>query len=125
MRELQEQNALVLQDIAEFTIRHVEVEAYVKKLLMAKNIELPCFLPSIRTPITPSDSSVGSTEQPRKSTSRTSVLVATRESIGSIAKIEPQFEERTCCIKASFRRLWLSSFIFFFEQIRIKRNTYL
>lgn len=93
LRELQEQNALVLQDIAEFTIRHVEAEAYVKKLLMAKNIELPSFSPSIRSPISSCDSSMSSAEQPLKSTSRVSVFTSSRESIGNIIKIEPQFEE--------------------------------
>ncbi|XP_071630319.1 coiled-coil domain-containing protein 39 isoform X2 [Temnothorax longispinosus] len=93
LRELQEQNALVLQDIAEFTIRHVEAEAYVKKLLMAKNIELPCFPPSIRSPMSPSGSSIGSIDQPLKSTSRMSVFTSSRESIGSVVKIEPQFGE--------------------------------
>ncbi|XP_032674267.1 coiled-coil domain-containing protein 39 isoform X1 [Odontomachus brunneus] len=95
LRELQEQNALVLQDIAEFTIRHVEAEAYVKKLLMAKNIELPFFSPSIRSPISSCDSSADSAEQPLKSTSRVSVFTSSRESIGNIIKIEPQFEKLT------------------------------
>lgn len=94
LRELQEQNALVLQDIAEFTIRHVEAEAYVKKLLMAKNIELPCFPPSIRSPISPCGSSAASIDQPLKSTSRISIFTSSRESIGSVVKIEPQFGER-------------------------------
>lgn len=92
LRDLQEQNALVLQDIAEFTIRHVEAEAYVKKLLMTKNIELPNFPPSIRSSMSPYGSSAGSLDQLSKSTSRTS---ASRESIGSIVKIEPQFEKCT------------------------------
>lgn len=96
LRELQEQNALVLQDIAEFTIRHIEAEAYVKKLLMAKNIELPSFPLSIKSPISPSDSSAASIDQPLKSTSRMSVFTSSRESIGSVVKIEPQFEERMC-----------------------------
>lgn len=96
LRELQEQNALVLQDIAEFTIRHVEAEAYVKKLLMAKNIELPCFPPSIKSPLSPCGSSAGSIDQPLKSTSRISAFTSSRESVGSVVKIEPQFEERMC-----------------------------
>lgn len=96
LRELQEQNALVLQDIAEFTIRHVEAEAYVKRLLIAKNIELPCFPPSIKSPISPSGSSIGSIDQALKSTSRMSAFTSSRESIGSVIKIEPQFEERMC-----------------------------
>lgn len=96
LRELQEQNALVLQDIAEFTIRHVEAEAYVKKLLMAKNIELPCFPPSIRSPISPCGSSAASIDQPLKSTSRISIFTSSRESIGSVIKMEPQFGECTC-----------------------------
>ncbi|XP_036139360.1 coiled-coil domain-containing protein 39 [Monomorium pharaonis] len=93
LRELQEQNALVLQDIAEFTIRHVEAEAYVKKLLMAKDIELPTFPPSIKSPISPCGSSTGSIDQPLKSTSRMSAFTSSRESIGSVVKIELQFEE--------------------------------
>ncbi|XP_011163700.2 coiled-coil domain-containing protein 39 [Solenopsis invicta] len=95
LRELQEQNALVLQDIAEFTIRHVEAEAYVKKLLMAKNIELPSFPPSIRSPLSPCGSSAGSLDQPLKSTSRLSAFTSSKESIGTIVKMEPQFEEPT------------------------------
>ncbi|XP_029154852.1 coiled-coil domain-containing protein 39 isoform X1 [Nylanderia fulva] len=93
LRELQEQNALALQDIAEFTIRHVEAEAYVKKLLIIKNIELPCFPSSTRSAMSPCASSVGSLDQPAKSTSRTSVFPSSRESIGSVVKIEPQFEK--------------------------------
>ncbi|KAG5319554.1 CCD39 protein, partial [Pseudoatta argentina] len=89
LRELQEQNALVLQDIAEFTIRHVEAEAYVKKLLIAKNIELPYFPSSIKSP-----SSTGTIDH-LKSTSRISAFTSSRESISSVIKIEPQFEERT------------------------------
>ncbi|KAG5344034.1 CCD39 protein, partial [Acromyrmex charruanus] len=87
LRELQEQNALVLQDIAEFTIRHVEAEAYVKKLLIAKNIELPYFPSSIKSP-----SSTGTIDH-LKSTSRISAFTSSRESISSVIKIEPQFEE--------------------------------
>ncbi|XP_012288305.1 coiled-coil domain-containing protein 39 [Orussus abietinus] len=41
-RELQEQNGLALQHITEFTVRHVEAEAYVKNLLATKNMVLPC-----------------------------------------------------------------------------------
>ncbi|KAH0533732.1 hypothetical protein KQX54_001299 [Cotesia glomerata] len=41
-REIEEQNLLGLQRITEFTIRHVEAEVYVKKLIAAKNIVLPC-----------------------------------------------------------------------------------
>ncbi|XP_018055612.1 PREDICTED: coiled-coil domain-containing protein 39 isoform X1 [Atta colombica] len=91
LRELQEQNALILQDIAEFTIRHVEAEAYIKKLLIAKNIELPYFPSSIKSPC---DSSAGMIDH-LKSTSRISAFTSSRESISSIIKIEPQFEERT------------------------------
>ncbi|KYM77208.1 Coiled-coil domain-containing protein 39 [Atta colombica] len=89
LRELQEQNALILQDIAEFTIRHVEAEAYIKKLLIAKNIELPYFPSSIKSPC---DSSAGMIDH-LKSTSRISAFTSSRESISSIIKIEPQFEE--------------------------------
>ncbi|KAL0099265.1 hypothetical protein PUN28_020085 [Cardiocondyla obscurior] len=104
LRELQEQNALVLQDIAEFTIRHVEAEAYVKKLLIAKNIELPSFPPSIKSPISPSASSIGSTDQFLKSTSRMSVLTSSKESIGSIVKIEPQFDEPNSASRKTTKR---------------------
>lgn len=96
LRELQEQNALVLQDIAEFAMRHVEAEAYIKKLLMAKNIELPSFRPPSKSPMSPYGSSSGSIDQPLKSTSRISTFASSRESIGSIVKIEPQFEEGMC-----------------------------
>ncbi|XP_034947697.1 coiled-coil domain-containing protein 39-like [Chelonus insularis] len=41
-REIEEQNLLGLQRLTEFTIRHVEAEVYVKKLIAAKNIILPC-----------------------------------------------------------------------------------
>ncbi|KAG8034403.1 hypothetical protein G9C98_007479 [Cotesia typhae] len=41
-REIEEQNLLGLQRITEFTIRHVEAEVYVKKLIATKNIVLPC-----------------------------------------------------------------------------------
>ncbi|XP_018375243.1 PREDICTED: coiled-coil domain-containing protein 39-like, partial [Trachymyrmex cornetzi] len=89
LRELQEQNALVLQDIAEFTIRHVEAEAYVKKLLIAKNIELPYFSSSIKSPC---GSSAGTIDH-LKSTSRISAFTSSRESISSVIKMELQFEE--------------------------------
>ncbi|XP_020285040.1 coiled-coil domain-containing protein 39 isoform X2 [Pseudomyrmex gracilis] len=93
LRELQQKNALVLQDIAEFTIRHVEAEAYVKKLLLAKNIELPCFIPSTRSSASPGASSAASLGQPVKSGSRISGFASSRESIGSVIKIEPRFED--------------------------------
>ncbi|XP_017767580.1 PREDICTED: coiled-coil domain-containing protein 39 isoform X1 [Eufriesea mexicana] len=41
LRELQEQNSIVLQDIADFTVHHIEVESYIKKLLAVQNIVLP------------------------------------------------------------------------------------
>jgi len=114
LRDLQEQNALVLQDIAEFTIRHVEAEAYVKKLLMAKNIELPCFPPSIRSLNSPCASSVGSIDHPLKSTSRMSVFTSSRESIGSVVKIEPQFDQRMCIRIKNYWDL-LNIFMLFFR----------
>lgn len=116
LRELQEQNALVLQDIAEFTIRHVEAEVYVKKLLMAKNIELPCFPPSVRSPISPCGSSAGSLDQPLKSTSRMSVFTSSRESIGSVVKIEPQFQERMC-VKLSLKCLHIFFLDFYIVKV--------
>ncbi|EZA57497.1 coiled-coil domain-containing protein 39 isoform X1 [Ooceraea biroi] len=93
LRELQEQNAMALQDIAEFTIRHVEAEAYVKKLLIAKNIELPSFPPPTKSSTSLYGSSAGSIDQPLKSTSRVSAFTSSRESFGSVVKIEPRFEE--------------------------------
>ncbi|KAJ8669687.1 hypothetical protein QAD02_000946 [Eretmocerus hayati] len=41
VRELQELNQLALQRIAEFATRHLEADAYVKKLLSERGIELP------------------------------------------------------------------------------------
>lgn len=40
LKELNELNLLALQRLTEFVVRHVEAEAYVKKLLSEKNIEL-------------------------------------------------------------------------------------
>ncbi|KAG7209572.1 hypothetical protein KM043_015649 [Ampulex compressa] len=93
LRETQDQNALVLQDIAEFTIRHVEAEAYVKKLLATKNIELPSVAQLDQSPTTSRCESVTSSiGYQLKSTSRTSAFASSRESIGSVVNIEPQFE---------------------------------
>ncbi|XP_076625195.1 coiled-coil domain-containing protein 39-like isoform X1 [Colletes latitarsis] len=93
LREIQEQNSIVLQDIAEFTIHHVEAEAYIKKLLAAKNIELPA------APIfnqTPTSSQCLSTKNSMdclpKSTNRGIVVASSRESIGNIVNIQPEFQ---------------------------------
>ncbi|XP_043491944.1 coiled-coil domain-containing protein 39-like [Polistes fuscatus] len=94
LREIQEQNALALEDIAEFTIRHIEVEPYIKKLLAAKNIELPCICRLIdRSPaVTHCGSTTESTECIIKSTNRTSAFPSSRESINSIITLEPCFD---------------------------------
>ncbi|XP_015113777.1 coiled-coil domain-containing protein 39 [Diachasma alloeum] len=82
-RELQEQNFLALQRVTEFTIRHVEAEVYVKKLLGAKNIALPCaqYLKPSPTPslCESTRSSVASSERSR--------LTSTRESASRIQNI--------------------------------------
>ncbi|XP_057326695.1 coiled-coil domain-containing protein 39 [Microplitis mediator] len=49
-REIEEQNLLGLQRVTEFTIRHVEAEVYVKKLISAKDIVLPSAQHSKPTP---------------------------------------------------------------------------
>ncbi|XP_046818112.1 coiled-coil domain-containing protein 39 [Vespa crabro] len=94
LREIQEQNALALEDIAEFTIRHVEVEPYIKKLLVAKNIELPCISRLIdQSPvITRCGSTTESTECIVKSTSRTSTFPSSRGSVNSVITLEPCFD---------------------------------
>ncbi|XP_054016691.1 coiled-coil domain-containing protein 39-like isoform X3 [Hylaeus anthracinus] len=94
LREIQEQNSIVLQDIAEFTINHVEAEAYIKKLLAAKNIELP--------PVPLPDQSSTSSQCPSTKRSvdhlpktyRKTVAVTSRESIGNIVNIEPEFQSK-------------------------------
>ncbi|XP_054016688.1 coiled-coil domain-containing protein 39-like isoform X1 [Hylaeus anthracinus] len=103
LREIQEQNSIVLQDIAEFTINHVEAEAYIKKLLAAKNIELP--------PVPLPDQSSTSSQCPSTKRSvdhlpktyRKTVAVTSRESIGNIVNIEPEFQ--TISTKASVRSI--------------------
>ncbi|XP_043669099.1 coiled-coil domain-containing protein 39 isoform X1 [Vespula pensylvanica] len=94
LREIQEQNALALEDIAEFTIRHVEVEPYVKKLLAAKNIELPCISRSIdQSPtISRCGSTTESTECIVKNTGRTSTFSSSRESVNNVITLEPCFD---------------------------------
>lgn len=85
---------MALEDIAEFTIRHVEVEPYIKKLLAAKNIELPCISRLIdQSPaITRCGSTTESTECIVKSTSRTSTFPSSRESVNSVITLEPCFD---------------------------------
>ncbi|KAK2584013.1 hypothetical protein KPH14_006470 [Odynerus spinipes] len=94
LREIQEQNALALEDIAEFTIRHVEVEPYIKKLLAAKSIELPCIsrLMDQSPTITRCGSTTESTECIIKSSSRNSTLPSTRGSINSVITLDPCFD---------------------------------
>ena len=96
IRELQDLNTLALQRMTEFTIRHFEAEAYVKKLLAERKIELPCtyYLRQQATPISSSRcESVAS-----KSSSRVSLIPSqpqsSRESAisaGSVVHFEPDF----------------------------------
>ncbi|XP_076749788.1 coiled-coil domain-containing protein 39-like [Xylocopa sonorina] len=93
LRELQEQNSIILQDIAEFTVQHVEVEPYIKKLLQAENIELPSVMVLGQSPTSSqSRSNTSSSECPLKSTNRRSVTASSRENIGHVVNIEPVFE---------------------------------
>lgn len=92
LREIQEQNAIVLQDIAEFTIHHVEAETYVKKLLAIKNIELPSLSPFHQSPISSQRCSItNSVECLLKSATRASTVASSRESIRNIVNLEPEF----------------------------------
>nr|XP_012146111.1 PREDICTED: coiled-coil domain-containing protein 39 [Megachile rotundata] len=93
LRELQEQNSIVLQDIAEFTVHHIETEAYIKKLLAVKNIELPSIPIFNQSPLSSQcHSSTNSIDYESKSTNRGSICGSSRESIGNIVNIEPEFE---------------------------------
>ncbi|XP_076676253.1 coiled-coil domain-containing protein 39-like [Andrena cerasifolii] len=92
LREIQEQNSIVLQDIAEFTIHHVEAESYVKKLLAVKNIELPSLSLFNQSPISSQRCSItNSVECLLKSTTRGSTVASSRESIRNIVNLEPEF----------------------------------
>ncbi|XP_043275463.1 coiled-coil domain-containing protein 39 [Venturia canescens] len=91
-RELHEQNLASLQRITELTIRHLEIEGYLKKLLSSKNIVLPC---AQHLKPTPSPSRCETTSETTERTrSRTSLLSSSRESVGrihNIVNIEAQF----------------------------------
>uniref|UniRef100_A0A0C9RH36 Coiled-coil domain-containing protein 39 n=1 Tax=Fopius arisanus TaxID=64838 RepID=A0A0C9RH36_9HYME len=86
-RELEEQNYLALQRITEFTIRHVEAEVYVKKLLTAKNISLPC---AQHLKPSPTPSLCDSTRSSVASSGRTR-LASTRESASRVQNISTEF----------------------------------
>ncbi|XP_017790071.1 PREDICTED: coiled-coil domain-containing protein 39 isoform X1 [Habropoda laboriosa] len=74
LRELQEQNSIVLQDIAEFTVHHMEAETYIKKLLTTKNIELPSITLLSQSSISSqSNSNTNLTDCQAKSTNRGSM----------------------------------------------------
>ena len=89
---MQEQNSIALQDIAEFTVQHVEVESYIKKLLIAQNIELPSItLFSQSQGSSRSNSNTNSSECLPKSTNRES-YGSSKGSIGNVVNIEPDFE---------------------------------
>ncbi|XP_053989346.1 coiled-coil domain-containing protein 39-like isoform X2 [Hylaeus volcanicus] len=103
LREIQEQNSIVLQDIAEFTINHVEAEAYIKKLLAAKNIELPPVPLPDQSPTSSQCPSTKRSVDHLPKTYRKTVAVTSRESIGNIVNIEPEFQ--TISTKASVRSI--------------------
>ncbi|XP_076245954.1 coiled-coil domain-containing protein 39-like [Calliopsis andreniformis] len=93
LRELQEQNSIALQDIAEFTINHVEAELYIKKLLAAKNIELPSISLFSQSPVSSQRySTTNSMDHASKSTNRGSTIASSRGSIKNIVNLEPEFE---------------------------------
>ncbi|XP_076281771.1 coiled-coil domain-containing protein 39 isoform X2 [Lasioglossum baleicum] len=94
LHELQEQNSIILQDIAEFTIHHMEAEPYIKKLLAAKNIELPSIPLTTQSPMSSHSSShsTNSVEYVSNSTNRKSVISSSRESIGKVVNIIPEFQ---------------------------------
>ncbi|XP_053989347.1 coiled-coil domain-containing protein 39-like isoform X3 [Hylaeus volcanicus] len=94
LREIQEQNSIVLQDIAEFTINHVEAEAYIKKLLAAKNIELPPVPLPDQSPTSSQCPSTKRSVDHLPKTYRKTVAVTSRESIGNIVNIEPEFQSK-------------------------------
>ncbi|KAL7305753.1 hypothetical protein TKK_0002003 [Trichogramma kaykai] len=103
VRELSEQNNLALQRIAEFAIRHIEAEAYVKKLLFERNIELPsaCLYAKSPATTTPRSSCASSS---RLSTGRSShanltarsklsLATGSREATVSRMRFEPDFSD--------------------------------
>ncbi|CAK9813485.1 Coiled-coil domain-containing protein 39 [Anthophora plagiata] len=93
LRELQEQNTIVLQDIAEFTVHHMEAETYIKKLLITKNIELPSVtLLSQSSESSHSNSNTNLIECQAKSTNRGSIYGSSSGSIGHVVNLEPEFE---------------------------------
>lgn len=82
-----------MQDIAEFTIHHLEAELYIKKLLAAKNIELPSVSLFSQSPISSVRYSItNSIDHPPKSTNRVSIIASSKGSIGNIVNIQPEFE---------------------------------
>lgn len=97
VREFQEQNGLALQHITELTVRHVEAEPYIKKLLSDKNMVLPCtnYLKPSPMPsrCQSSASSLSSKIAMKKSSHAFSNLCpSTTESLGSILNIDADFE---------------------------------
>lgn len=93
LRELQEQNSIVLQDIAEFTIHHVEAEAYIKNLLATKNIQLPSIPQFNQSPMSSQCcSTTNSVDLLPKNTNHGSIAASSRESIGNIVNIKAEFQ---------------------------------
>ncbi|XP_066591828.1 coiled-coil domain-containing protein 39-like [Prorops nasuta] len=89
VRQLKEINVMALQELAEFSIRHIEVEPFVKRLMEDYGINLPQItdLSSISK-----DSRSSSFDQRVKSTCRSNVTVSSKSSISNIVNIEPSFE---------------------------------
>lgn len=81
-----------MQDLAEFTVQHLETEGYVKKLLAAQNIELPSISFNQSSGSSRSHSNTSSTACPPKSVSRGSVHGSIKGSIGHVVNIEPEFD---------------------------------
>ncbi|XP_014212580.1 coiled-coil domain-containing protein 39-like [Copidosoma floridanum] len=91
LRELQELNQLALQRIAEFTIRHVEAEAYVKKLLDERGIALPSAY-YLRLQQQYSSRCESTASSYGASSSRVQNNSGRDMVVGSIVQLEPQFE---------------------------------
>lgn len=81
-----------MQDIAEFTVHHIEVEPYIKKLLASQNIQLPTNLLGQSPGSNHSHSNTNLSECLPKSTNRESVYGSSKGSSRNVINIEPQFE---------------------------------
>lgn len=98
-RELEEINLLGLQRLTEFTIRHVEAEVYVKKLITGKNIRLPC-AQQLRSTPSPSFDSPGSSIASFNYRRRRQEM-AVKQSVTKIRNVTPHFVLETVNIGES------------------------